>query len=213
MNAYALSKSLLMDLQPGCEKISVAGSIRRKKQEVKDIEIVAIPIVNHYEEMDLFGDIVDKKSIDVLGEFLSAKLHDNSWDWQMDMENKKWGPRYKRLRHKGNGIACDLFYAKMGSWGGAMIVRTGPSEFSHALMGLIQRRGYHVADGYFLHRHPRPAKGCRAGEKCRMIVACPTEESFFMQLGLPYIEPKDRTVERLRELENSCKPKYFAPSR
>ncbi len=30
-------------LAPYCERIEIAGSIRRKKPEVKDIELVAIP--------------------------------------------------------------------------------------------------------------------------------------------------------------------------
>lgn len=37
----------------------VAGSIRREKPEVKDIEICALPRIT--EEKDLFGDVVGKK--------------------------------------------------------------------------------------------------------------------------------------------------------
>ena len=41
--AQAIAQEVVEQLRPHCERIVVAGSIRRKKSEVGDIEIVAIP--------------------------------------------------------------------------------------------------------------------------------------------------------------------------
>ena len=41
--ALILAEAALSALTPSCERISIAGSIRRRKPEVGDIEIVCIP--------------------------------------------------------------------------------------------------------------------------------------------------------------------------
>jgi DNA polymerase/3'-5' exonuclease PolX len=41
--ALALAKTVLEVLAPFCERVEVAGSIRRLRPEVNDIDIVAIP--------------------------------------------------------------------------------------------------------------------------------------------------------------------------
>lgn len=41
--AQRLAQQLVVDLEPACERIEVAGSIRRQRSQVKDIELVVIP--------------------------------------------------------------------------------------------------------------------------------------------------------------------------
>jgi DNA polymerase/3'-5' exonuclease PolX len=41
-------------LRPACERIEVAGSVRRGKSEVSDVELVAIPRFG--EQLNLFGE-------------------------------------------------------------------------------------------------------------------------------------------------------------
>jgi len=41
--AQGIAEGLVEQLAPHCDKISIAGSIRRQRAFVKDIEIVAIP--------------------------------------------------------------------------------------------------------------------------------------------------------------------------
>lgn len=43
LKARAIAEKLVEKLAPYCERIEIAGSIRREKAEVKDIELVAIP--------------------------------------------------------------------------------------------------------------------------------------------------------------------------
>src|SRR3989344_1789872 len=51
--AYAIATAIVEQLRPHCIRIEIAGSLRRKKSEVKDIDIVAIP--KPYYPGGLFG--------------------------------------------------------------------------------------------------------------------------------------------------------------
>jgi len=42
-DARVIAESLMAALGPGCERIEIAGSIRRGRPDVGDIELVAIP--------------------------------------------------------------------------------------------------------------------------------------------------------------------------
>src|SRR5690242_17561878 len=54
--AWELANRVLTELAPFCERIKIAGSIRREKPEVKDLEIVCIPKTHRVPgPADLFG--------------------------------------------------------------------------------------------------------------------------------------------------------------
>lgn len=59
--AFLIADELLRTLRPSCERIEIAGSIRRAKKEVKDIELIAIPKFIP----DLFGETLLDHSLDV----------------------------------------------------------------------------------------------------------------------------------------------------
>jgi hypothetical protein len=50
--ALAIAERLKADLAPYCTRIEIAGSVRRQRPQVKDVEICAIPL---QEPSDLFG--------------------------------------------------------------------------------------------------------------------------------------------------------------
>lgn len=54
--AKAIADRLLAQIGPYCERIEIAGSVRRGKPDVHDIEIVAVPKIT--EMSDMFGNIV-----------------------------------------------------------------------------------------------------------------------------------------------------------
>jgi hypothetical protein len=100
-------------LAPYCERIEIAGSIRRKKPEVKDIELVAIP-----------------KPYDV-GLFESGiATVVNQW-------KKVRGelPCKYTQRLLPDGIALDLFFANRDNWGLIYAMRTGSADYSHKVLG------------------------------------------------------------------------------
>lgn len=128
--ALEIAERVKKQLAPFCDRIEIAGSIRRCKPHVKDIEIVAIPkpysiglfedgiasVVNKWEKV--------KGELDYLTcKYIQCKLTD--------------------------GIKLDLFFAKPDNWGLILAIRTGSAEFSHQILaqGWV-KKGYRSRDGY-----------------------------------------------------------------
>lgn len=195
--ARKIGSGLVEALSPYCERIEIAGSVRRCKPEVKDLEIVAIPVVKSVDVCDLFGPTGKVMMDNLLENFLNTCMPAG---WGFDMELKRNGRLYKRLTHYESGLICDLFIATQRSWGGAFAIRTGPADFSQALVTLARRRGWQVSGGYYLHQHAARideeghAKPCQFGEDCALILATPEESMFFDALGLSVVEPAKRNA-------------------
>lgn len=116
-------------LTPHCERIEIAGSIRRKKPDVKDIEIVAIP-----------------KPFDV-GLFQSGiATIVNQWQ-----KVKGELPCKYTQRILPEGIKLDLFFAERGNWGLIYAIRTGSADYSHKVLATEWvKRGYKSEGGYLV---------------------------------------------------------------
>jgi DNA polymerase/3'-5' exonuclease PolX len=128
--ALEIAERIKAELEPHCDRIEIAGSIRRRKPEVGDIEIVAIP--KPY-EVDLFSSgiatVVNK--------------------WQ---KVKGELPCKYTQRILPDGIKLDLFFAHHRNWGLIYAIRTGSAEYSHKVLacGWV-RNGYKSVDGMLSH--------------------------------------------------------------
>lgn len=91
-DAAALALLMVERLKPYCERIEIAGSIRRRKPEIGDIELLAIP---KYEETDTFGKFTENHTLDLL-------------DWSDYGKFIKGGHKYKQIT-LFKGINLDLF--------------------------------------------------------------------------------------------------------
>lgn len=200
MTLREVAEELVGLLTPACERIEIAGSIRRGKPNPKDIEVVAIPKL--VPVTDMFGIVVPMPETNLLETCIEGVCEG---DWAYDAVHKRNGPRYKRLRHV-SGIACDLFITDSRRWGVIYTLRTGPSEFSQALVTLARKQGKRVNDG-LLHNHrfiwnmTRDAEvPCDKGERCPLIIPTPEEIDFFTALGVRFLEPSQRTPEAITNL-------------
>ena len=127
--AYAIALRILKELKPHCERIEIAGSIRRKKTFVKDIEIVAIP--KPYE----------------VGLFQSGIANVVS-KWE---KVKGELPCKYTQRILPDGIKLDLFFAEPGNWGYIFAIRTGSAEFSRNVLALGWKlKGYRGEKGWLI---------------------------------------------------------------
>ena len=125
--AYKIALEVLEQLKPHCERIEIAGSIRRKKAEVGDIEILAIP-----------------KPYDV-GLFQSGiATVVNQWE-----KVKGDLPCKYTQRILPSGIKLDLFIADESNWGYTFAMRTGSADYSHRVLanGWV-REGFKSEGGY-----------------------------------------------------------------
>lgn len=116
-------------LRPFCDRIEIAGSIRRNKPEVKDIEIVAIP--KPY-EVGLFESGIATVV--------------NRWE-----KVKGELPCKYTQRILPEGIKLDLFFAERGNWGLIFAIRTGSADYSHKVLatGWV-KAGYKSEGGYLI---------------------------------------------------------------
>lgn len=191
--AAQLAAELLDLLKPATERIIVAGSIRRGRQDVGDLEILAIPRTYQDVGFDLFGlptETEERSELDDMAAHLKAigALAD-----RLDKNGRPaWGSKYKRALCKGVGL--DLFTTTPDRWGTMLAIRTGPLTFSNALVTPTNRVTH---DGYrgFL---PSWAKVSNGGEishaKSGEVIPMPTEEALFSWLGIGWIEPRDRAA-------------------
>jgi len=140
------------ELEPHCERVAIAGSIRRKRPEVKDIEIVAIP-----------------KPYDI-GLFSSGiALVVNQWE-----KVKGELPCKYTQRILPEGIKLDLFFATKNNWGLVYPLRTGSAEYSRRVLatGWV-KRGYRSVRGYLHHERLEFTKYVKEEEELFELIGIP----------------------------------------
>ena len=95
--ASKVAANLLRTLAPACHRIEIAGSIRRGKPEVKDVELVAIP---KGLRVDLFGEpmVDDRTELDVI---VAGLLEDGLLEMRTPV---RMGRRYQSLRTVRTGL-------------------------------------------------------------------------------------------------------------
>lgn len=177
MTAY----DLVSQLAPFCERAAIVGSIRRRRLEVKDVEILAVPKVEPLR--NLFGDVFDQRNyLDIAVE---SMLDAGQLSKRLDRNGKPAvGERYKRLIY--DGLAVDLFSClPPAQWGLLMVIRTGPAEFSKRLV--TQKRFGGLLPNHWSVRDGAMWNGL--GE----LVPTPEEADVFRAIELDWIEPEVRS--------------------
>lgn len=129
--AYKIALEVLEELRPHCERIEIAGSIRRKKADIGDVEIVAIPLPYSTGLFESGIATVINRWKKVMGEL----------------------PCKHTIRLLPDGITLDLFIAEKGNWGYQFAMRTGSADFSHHVLanGWV-RQGFKSKGGYLFDR-------------------------------------------------------------
>ena len=172
--ARQLAAILVSDLQPHCDRIEVAGSIRRGKEWVNDIELVAIPKqVRAAAVEDLFGDAGIPAGTERDPGFVAVvKRYADTL-----VKGKPATGRYVQFITR-TGIKVDLFTATRDNWGYILAIRTGSAEFSQSLAWRWKKMGYEGQDG-MLTRFGKP-------------VPLKEERDLFDLIQLPWVQPQDR---------------------
>lgn len=174
----AVAVALRDELAPYCERCEIAGSIRRRKSECSDVELLAVPRF-HVERDGLFG----SKRINLLDEYAQRQVDLGRWQHRYSIVGTKaFGERFKRVLV--DGVPLDLFSClPPAQFGVLFLIRTGPAEFSRRVVtgaagGGWMPEGWRVKDG-----------AVYAGGNG---VATPEEADVFRVLGREYIEPSRR---------------------
>lgn len=175
--ALPLAEKIARELAPVTAKIEIAGSLRRKKAQIGDIEIVCIPLT----QVNLFGDPG--------GSLLDPELEYLIQEGRI-IRGDKWGLKYKKFYVPARPelsipeVPVDLFITTAPEWGYTFTIRTGPSDFSRSCVTPKQQGGY-------LPGHLRVAE-CRLWEGATALET-PEERDFLEALGVGWIEPEFRS--------------------
>lgn len=109
-------------LAPHCfpNRINIAGSIRRKKQQVKDIEIVCLPKYEQVIEQDLFGQAV--------AQYRDAGFISTAISLGKVLKGTPEG-RYMQIELP-EGINLDLFMPMDYDYFRQLAIRTGSADYA-----------------------------------------------------------------------------------
>ena len=104
--AKDIANNFISEIKEFCERIEIVGSIRRKKPEVRDIDIVLIP--------KLRGHLIQKirriSNVEIQGK--------------------------KLMRTEYSGVQVDIYFATEENWGILLLVRTGSKKHNIKLCQL-----------------------------------------------------------------------------
>ncbi len=177
--AKIIAEGIVNLLKPACRRIEIAGRLRRKREEVGDIEILCIP---KFEEV----------SVDCLDREIRKWIRRGILDFRRNVKGSTvYGRQNKLLVHVDSGIPVDIFSTDEERWWVALVVRTGPKESNMRIArAAIDRgmrfkaygRGFIRPFSQHYNRH-----GGVPGE-----IICTSEMEVFQTIGLPYLEPEER---------------------
>lgn len=178
--ALAVAQEIVNALSLSCERIIIAGSLRREKQWVGDIEILYISkVVTGFKPGDMFAQETRFLAEDHLASLLASKaltMRINSAGIQT------WGDKNKLAVHAASGIPVDLFSTTEECWFNSLICRTGSAATNISIATRAQKVGWKwnpYGPGFITI----------AGDDCRQVTS---EEDLFDFLKMPCLEPKDR---------------------
>lgn len=160
-------KAMLAD---ACERIEIAGSLRRGKALVGDAEIVVLP--KHAPTL-----------LARLDKMVAERLINKAAYGEKRLT--RWGEKYRGLMYQG--LRIEIFLADADNWGYVFWLRTGPGDANAWVMQqcIYQQAPYRAIDGYWTLT------------KTYQRISVPDEREMFRLLGIGQVlEPKYRTIER-----------------
>lgn len=186
-------------MSPYCERVEIAGSIRRGCQDVRDIELVAVARWEPGEAGNLFGDAdpVNRLHQWALSAAARAELQ---WIKTGTSEVVAWEPKPEGKYWRAllaSGVKLDLFIARPANFGLLYLIRTGHKDFSAAVLGHAKRRTPYQTESSYFEEHQVKGRGepeAYLVERARWgrRVETPEERDVFELLALEYVEPGDR---------------------
>lgn len=164
-----LASKILEIVKPWCVRAEVAGSFRRGRAVVNDLDIVLQPTPSV-----------------LSGSCWRAILH--SIRSEFDPFIVKQGDKLASFdvpflgRRQQGYVQVDLYRAEPTTWGILLLVRTGSKEHNVKLCDLAIQRGLSLQYSVGLT------------DKSGRVIAGRSEEEVFQALGLPFIAPNEREV-------------------
>jgi DNA polymerase/3'-5' exonuclease PolX len=165
-DAERIARGMAGALIPFCSRIEIAGSVRRRKSIVGDVEIVCTPYITR----DMFGAAVGDSFLEGV-------------DWTLYGDVLANGPRYKKIMLR-EGIQLDLFIVlPPAQFGWLFLLKTGPADYSRRMV--TARR-----EGGLMPSNLKSKHGAIWSRN--HIIETPEEQDVFDLFGMAYTEPRLR---------------------
>jgi DNA polymerase/3'-5' exonuclease PolX len=177
-SAIDIASKVMQHIAPAMDRAEIAGSIRRRKPVVGDIEIVGIQ-ANQDKLVKLLGDVGQTIKPGVPGVI----------PW-----SPKPGARYIRVR-LAEEMNLDLFLASPNNWGGLFMMRTGSgtgpdgNAFNGFIPGMFKRWKKLSGGGRMTDAMPTMPTGEQ--------LWIPEEQDFFDLLEMDFVPPEERVDHRV----------------
>lgn len=177
-DALRLANELVARLTPHVERIAIAGSVRRLKPFVGDVELLFVPKL-----ADVADGLFDTVKESVTDHAIDAMLADGALAKRPSKTGQfAWGALNKLAVHSATGIGVDLFCEPCaGDWWRSLVIRTGPKEMNLRLIDSAAKRKVRVH-----------AYGHGLTDFGGSSIPCASEEEFFAICGVAYLPPDKR---------------------
>ena len=177
--ALEAARDVCAALKPVCDRLIVAGSLRRRKAEVGDVEVLFVPKFGTcHTPGELFPKYGDMAEAAILKLVSTGVLKPR----KNRLGGTAMGPKNKLTVHAATGVPVDLFTATAANWWNYLVCRTGGKENNTRLALRAQETGYKW--------HPTHTGFERLSDG--QIIPMDSERAVFEFLGLPYLEPWER---------------------
>lgn len=177
-HAMDMASEISNDIGPYCERVIIAGSIRRKKDKISDIEMVVIPrYEERVKEVNLFESITE--DVDLLDEYIKQSPN---FSRRLNKDgNEAYGDKNKLLYYKET-TPLDIFTANDKDLVMVLFIRTG--SYQNNIKVAVQARKV----GYKIEQYEGGYKDLESGQIWTMI----DENKVYEFIGLKYLKPEDR---------------------
>ncbi len=178
--ALIVANELCALLRPHCERMIIAGSLRRGKQWVGDVEILFISkAVTRPKSGDMFAD----ETVSPAQIAIAKMLEDQLLTKRLKSDGTTtWGDQNKLATHVPTKVPVDLFHTTEAAWFNCLVCRTGSAAHNVTIATRAQHRGWkwNPYSPGFTHE--------ATGEP----YAVTSEEDLFRFLAMEFKAPKDR---------------------
>lgn len=176
--ALKVARHICLKLADSCMRLICAGSLRRRKEMVGDVEILYIP------ELEVVPDgLFDTKRVNKVDTILDQFLAEGILAKRKNSNGSEmWGEKNKFAVHVATGIPVDFFAATEENWFNYLVCRTGGAENNKQIALAAKNRGWTW--------NPYGSGFSCLGRDDKFTVL--SERDVFDFVGLQYKEPRER---------------------
>jgi DNA polymerase/3'-5' exonuclease PolX len=131
LSAQMLAAHVRDELDPMCERIAIAGSIRRERPEVNDIDLVLIP---KPDQLEAIVARVKRSCEQIYGKHLAAQNLKFRWKSGFELD-----------LFIAHSEVVDLVSRQPGNWGAVLLCRTGSVVHNQQLCSRALAKGLKFA--------------------------------------------------------------------